>query len=113
MTIDITSPSAGGAVGWSFNVSGTYDLSVGQEPGPGASPGTIVVTVYESDGTTPLPNTTVLPATIILRAGIQSGIFLVAVTHDANYSGAVITAVLTPTGGTPASDSVSNVTISQ
>ena len=112
MSVSISSPSSNSSVGWSFLVLGSYDLGSGLL-NPTTSAGTIVVTVYESDGSTPLANTTVVPSSIDLPPGVQIGAWKASVTHQANYTGAIIKAVLTPTGGTPTTASVSNITITQ
>jgi hypothetical protein len=75
--------------------------------------GTITLHVYESDGTTPLPNTTITPSSIGIPAGMPTGTWQFTVTHDADYGGAVVVAVLTPTGGTAQEDLVSGIDISQ
>jgi hypothetical protein len=92
-----------------FDVAGDYDLGSSLQANSFA--GTIVVTVYQSDGTTPLSNTTVIPSVINLPSGVQQGPWSVRVTHSGTYTGAVIAAVLTPTGGSGQSASVSGIDI--
>jgi hypothetical protein len=112
VSISISRPQPDASVGWTFDVTGAYDLAAALAPA-GPPIGTIVVTVYQSDGTTPLPNTTVTPNSIAIPASTPSGTWQVSVTHNANYSGAVIAAVLTPTGGSPQTAEVTGIDISQ
>jgi hypothetical protein len=114
VNISITAPLPNTTVPWSFTVNGTYDLGPGKKPVSATdSPGTISVVVYESDGTTPLPNTVVSPNPFTLPPGSTSGGWGVMVNHQGNYTRAVITATLTPTGGTQITTSVSGINISQ
>jgi hypothetical protein len=113
VSITISRPRPNTGVQWTFTVTGDYDLGTALRSAPQTSLGTIVVTVYENDGTTPLPNTTVTPSSITISAGQPSGKWDVSVTHAADYSGAVVVAVLTPTGGTAQEDMVTGIDISQ
>jgi hypothetical protein len=119
VNISIQAPASNATVGWTFLVMGTYDLGSARNPagmkpaGLTDSPGTIAVTVYQSDGTTPLSDTTVTPNPLPLLPGVTSGSWQVMVAHTANYSGCVIEATLTATGGGSTATSVSGVNISQ
>lgn len=112
MSIDISNPTQNSTVGLSFQVNGTYSLNSASSSSPSISPGTIVVGVYESDGSTPLPSTIISPSRIALPPGALGGQWQVSVICSTSYSAAVITAVLTPNGGTPATDSVAGVNVS-
>ena len=112
MSISISRPQPDTGVHRTFEVSGTYDLAAALAP---TMPplGVIAVSVFQSDGTTPLPNTTITPSSIAIPASTPSGTWQVSVTHNADYSGAVIAAVLTPTGGSPQIAEVTGIDISQ
>jgi hypothetical protein len=114
LNVTIQIPGTNMTVGWSFTAGGTYDLGTTQPPGPAdPSAGTITVTVYESDGTTPLSGTTVTPDPYPIPTGTTSGSWSAAVSHQANYNGAIIKAVLRPSAGGSAQASVSGINISQ
>lgn len=112
MNISISSPFSNSTVSWTFMVQGTYNLGVG-DPETGGSPGTVVVVVYQSDGTTPLASTTVTPTPVVLAPGAMMGVWGVNVTHNANYAGAVVRATLAPSTGSPVSTAVTGINISQ
>jgi hypothetical protein len=110
VSITITRPRDNTTVKSPFRVCGNYDLNNGLGT-PGTSLGTIVVTVYESDGTTALPDTTYDPPVFNVPEGQPSGPWEITVTHDSNYTGAVIKAVLTPSGGTSQTATVTGIDI--
>ena len=104
MAINITNPANNSGAISPFPVSGTFTV--------GAGGGNIQVTVYQSDGTTLLPNTIVVPAGVMIASGTGSGTWSVSVSRFGAYNGAIIKAVLTPNGGgTPDATSATGINI--
>ncbi|HVL16239.1 MAG TPA: hypothetical protein VM529_26945 [Gemmata sp.] len=91
MAISITEPTSNSTVPSAFAAKGTFTA--------GAGGGNIQITVYESNGTTQLPNTTVFPAGVMVPPGTGSGNWSVSVSRIGAYNGAIIKATLVPYGG--------------